>query len=147
MPLDLDGRIRFDTSHLQTLGYFEIVAPSFDRFAYRDSDMSIHGLHASFRLSGNDLNVALNILEIIEKQITEGPETWRPFLGTIRHGTGLVEQMRPHLFRRRAIWILRHLRALVLRAVEQEKAVCYGNGVLYRAYCGSRISPGDEYYT
>lgn len=146
-PLDPDGRIRFDTSHQQTLGYFEIVAPSFDRFAYRDSDMSIHALHAPFRLFGNDLKVALDILENIEKQIAGRPESWRPFLGTIQYGTGPVEQMKPHLFRRRAIGILRHLRALVLKAIEQEKAVCYGSGVLYRAYCDIRISTGDEYYS
>lgn len=35
-PLDLEGRIQFDTGHQQTMGYVEIIAPSFDEFAHRE---------------------------------------------------------------------------------------------------------------
>jgi hypothetical protein len=146
-PLDLEGRLRFDTSDQRALGYFEIISRGFDEFSNRDSGVEITSLHAFFRLSGNDLSQARDVLNRIEAQVVAGPESWRPFLGTCQRGQGPVIRMEPLLFKRRTLGLLRNLQALVLQAAEQGKAVCYGNGAAYRAFCDVRLPPGGEYYS
>jgi len=145
--LEVEGRIRFDTWHLQTRGYFEVFAPHFDQFARRDSDTEIDSMHVFFSLSGNDLNTALDILSRIENEVSAGGDSWRPYLGTIQRAGQPVARMEPVLFKKRAVTLVRRLRALALRASNQGKAVCYGNGACYHAYCGAKLPAGTEYYS
>lgn len=146
-PLEIDGRLRFSTRHQQANGYFRLIAPHFEAFAMRDSAKVIGGLHVVTSLSGHDLHEALSILDQIEKHITALPPHWRSYLGTTQRGNGAVQRMEPLLFNSRALRIVLHLRMLVVSALKQGKSVCYGSGAVYRAYCGIRLKPGEEYYS
>ena len=61
-PLMPRGRIRFDTSHFQTMGYFDLLSPIFEDFAERDAGISIHSIYVLFVLKKGDLPVVLERL-------------------------------------------------------------------------------------
>ena len=134
-PLELEGRIRFNTGSFQMLGYFELFAEQFDEYAQRDSQAGIRSLNVSFRLKGEDLTSALAICADVEHKVNAQPISWRPHLGTYHRSGQPVRYIEPLLFKHRALLIVGRLRLLIERAISENKSLVYANGMLYRAYC------------
>ena len=134
-PVELEGRIRFNTENIQTRGYFELFAKQFDKYAQRDSEAGIRSINVSFRLQGVDLTEALAICDDIERTVNGQPDSWRPHLGTHHRSGQPVQYTEPLLFKRRSLLIVGKLRSLLERALSEEKSLVYANGMLYRSYC------------
>ena len=51
-PLDTEGRIRFDTDDVQSMGYFNLFAEAFDGYARRDAGVGIGTINVLFSSQG-----------------------------------------------------------------------------------------------
>ena len=146
-PLEVPGRMRFDTGHAQTLGYFRLLSPRFEEYAQRDARIGIEAINVSFYLQGEDLSNTLRLLEELDHEIAGLPESWRVFLGIAYCPGKEPQRIEPLLFRRRAMLIVARLRALAVQAAAQSKMLVYGNGVFYRPYCGIKPVLGTFTYS
>ncbi|MFZ6816239.1 hypothetical protein ACO0K3_17340 [Undibacterium sp. Rencai35W] len=146
-PLDVENRMRFDSGHFQTLGYFRLLALAFDHYAQRDARIGISSINVMFYLDGEDLVATLEILLRLENEIADMPERWKTFLGTVQYPGRQPKRIEPLLFKRRAMALLGSLRALTQKAMDQGKMVVYGNGVCYRYLCGIKLPPGTVEYS
>jgi hypothetical protein len=146
-PLDITGRIRFDSQHFQSLGYFDLLAPYFAHYAQRDCGSDIRSLNVMFCLAADDLSEALGLLEKVQGELAAYPENWRTFLGTVHHPGQPPQRIEPLLFRSRAMAIVSTLKERVSLARAQGKRLVYGNGVAYRHLCGIRLPPGVVEYS
>jgi hypothetical protein len=136
-----DGQLRFNTADWHTLGYFLILAPLFDYFARRDSELEIFSMHVAFTLDQRDLNECVAILRSCQGKLVEYPARWRPDLGEERTGMGAEQvaiPIRPLLFRERALAIVDKLLRLAQEAMASGRPVLYGNGAYYRRLCNIR---------
>ena len=147
-PLELASRIRFDTYNFHSLGYFALISPHFEKFADRDAGISIESINVLFVLRGNDLTEAIEVLIKLEAKLISHPVKWRTHLGELHPpNKAPLIRIEPLLFRHRALRIIRQLQYLCMAAIQQEKLVCYGNGVAYRYLCGIKLPPGTVEYS
>jgi hypothetical protein len=135
---------RFDAWNDHTSAYLDLFYESFNRYARRDSDTDLIGVHALIHLEGQDLADALQVCQSIERELLDRPKSWRTFMGTCK-GPGEAERrVEPLVFRRRALGCVSRLQSLIRKAIEERKSVVLGSGTFYRALCGIT---GGEYYS
>ena len=147
-PLESEDRIRFDTDNFHSLGYFDLFAPHFERFAQRDSQIGIESMNVLFVLDDSDLKEVLVFLSELEGNLAKYPHSWRTYLGEVHPPRKApIIRIEPLLFRHRAIGIVNILQKLVIKALDQGKRLVYGNGVLYRHLCGIKLPPGTVEYS
>lgn len=146
-PLREKPRMRFNTLHHQTLGYFDLIADSFDKFAERDAGIGISSINVLFCLREADLYEALKICNSLKDFLAGNPNSWRTYLGTEKHPGGIEIKVEPLLFKSRAIRIIGHIESMINLAISNGYAVVFGNGVAYRALCGIPPIPGVYTYS
>jgi hypothetical protein len=169
-PVLPNGRLRFSTDDERTLGYFRLIAPAFEKFAKRDAQTSIFAINVLIVLRGDDLAECLAILVESEAALLSFPEIWRSYLGDEistrdgfvgRHPFGqasavtagfgepdrIVREIRPLLFRARALRVVVRVRKLIEVAINSGGVVLYGNGVAARAILGTSLPPGVVEYS
>ena len=146
-PLELDGRLRFDTRRDQTMGYFAHIAPKFEKYAQRDSMIGIHSINVRICLQGPDLLESLSLCDELETELTTFPDEWRPLLGTKFVSGHPPREIRPVLHKRELTRLINLLRTLCRRAIQMNASVAYGNGVVYRGLWRIPTPPGAEVYS
>lgn len=130
------------------MGYFDLIAPAFERYAQRDARSLLQDMNVLLVLQDSDLEEALQLLDGLDADISRRPESWRSYLGTRHPPRGApTVRIEPLLFRRRAQSLLRMLRAAVERAQTHDWRLVYGNGVSYRHLVGIRLPPGVVEYS
>ncbi|WP_457324506.1 hypothetical protein, partial [Roseateles sp. P5_E11] len=142
-PLMPEGRVRFNAWSEWSRAYFELIGEEFNRFSQRDSHHDIFSLHVVFSLRGEDLAAALEICSDLELKIKAYPEFWRVFLGTRKRPDHPEERLEPQLNRRRALYLVALIRALVLRAQELDGTCWFGTAAAARAMCASPTAKQD----
>jgi hypothetical protein len=146
-PLELNGRLRFDTRRDQTMGYFDHIAPKFEKYARRDSKIGIHSINVRICLHGSDLLDSLSLLDELETELAAFPDEWRPLLGTKLVSGRPPREIRPLLHKRELTRLINSLRTLCRQAIQMNASVVYGNGVLYRSLWRIPTPPGAEVYS
>lgn len=169
-PVLPSGRIRFSTDDERSLGYFTLIAPAFEHFAQRDAGTTIFSINVLVKLEGDDLAECSALLSECEASLRASPANWRLYLGdeistqdgfVARHSLGegrssdcrgqeagrTIREMRPVIFRTRALSIVNRLRQLIHTARDSGGSVLYGNGVCARAILGTKLPPGVVEYS
>jgi hypothetical protein len=164
------GRIRFSTDDERSLGYFTLIAPAFERFAQRDSGTTIFSINVMVKLEGDDLAECSALLSECEASLRASPPTWRLHLGAevstqdgfvARNSSGgsrsmdartqeagrATREMRPLIFRTRALSMVNRLQKLIHTARDAGGTVLYGNGACARALLGTKLPPGVVEYS
>lgn len=136
--LPASARIVFDSWATQLGGYFELIAPYFDRFACRNGGAELGSINALMVLDSRDLELAITLTDQILKEFSTLPISWRYHQGSVK-SPGIPErQVYVVLYKRRLLSVVSWLKTVFAGALDRDHCVIFGNGVFYRILAGVR---------